>query len=145
MAKTPLPTIRALTVSEWEAFMQGEESAWVLFDIEISDGEFLVIERNGVFLAYLQHQPHESRYTWHVLNRLQTRPYYRRRGYARRLIEHVIQTSHATLIIARGVQTSSTGFWQRLGFLPDGYGPEIVQGSRYSEGNYVWEKEGENG
>lgn len=141
MARLPLPTIRALTEAEWEALMHSEESAWLLFDIAASDGDFLIVERDGTFLAYIQHQPHESHPTWHVLNRLETRPYYRRRGYARRLVERVMQTSNSSLIIARGVQSSSIGFWRRLGFVPDGDGSAIDQGVQYSEGTYVWKKE----
>ena len=112
-----------------------------VFDIAESDGDFLIVERRGLLLAYLQHQPHEREPGWHVLNRLETRPYYRRRGYARMLVERVMELYNPTLIIARGVQSSSLPFWQRLGFEPDGFGPEMDQGVQYSEGTFVWKRE----
>lgn len=113
----------------------------MLFDIAEWDGDFIIVERDSRMLAYLQHQPHESQHRWHVINRLETRPYYRRRGYARRLVERMIDAYHPTKIIARGVQSSSIDFWRHIGFVPDGYGPEVEQKVRYSDGNFVWEKD----
>jgi GNAT superfamily N-acetyltransferase len=107
-------------------------------DLAECDGEFLVAERDGLLLAYLQHAPHESRADWHVLNRLETRPYYRRRGYARVLVERVCAESGAALVIARAVQSSSLAFWSSLGFVPDGYGPERERTLVRSWGNYLW-------
>lgn len=141
MAKPVLPTVRALTIAEWEAKMQAGEGDWLRFDIAESDGTFFVVERGGVLLAYLQHQPHERHPGWHVLNRLETRPHYRRCGYARLLVERIKELYDPTLIIARGVQSPSLPFWRRIGFEPDEFGPEVDQGVQYSEGTFVWKRE----
>lgn len=118
--------------------MQCGQGNWLLFDPTPCDGEFLIVESAGQLLAYLQHRPHENRPGWHVLNRLETRPGFRRRGYARMLVEWAISDSGADLVIARGVLGTAAPFWRRMGFEPDGYGAEIVQGVRYNEGNYLW-------
>ncbi len=138
MKQARAPAIRALTLEEWESVMQSGQGDWLLFDIAACDGDFLIVERAGQLLAYLQRCPHESRPEWHVFNRLETRPHYRRRGYARMLVERAISDSGAELVIARGVLSSSAPFWRHLGFEPDGYGADIDQGVRYSEGNYCW-------
>ena len=140
MTKALVPIVRALTLEEWEEKMQAGEGDWLLFDIAESDGTFLVVERGGMLLAYLQHQPHERQPSWHVLNRLETRPYYRRRGYARSLIERVKELYRPTVIIARGVQPPSLPFWKRMGFERDEFGPEVDQGVQYSEGTFVWKR-----
>ncbi len=138
MRQAKAPAIRALTLDEWELLMQSGQGDWLLFDIAPCDGDFLIVERAGQMLAYLQHCPHEERADWHVLNRLETRPYYRRRGYAYMLVKRAITDSGATQIIARGVLKDAAGFWLHLGFRPDGYGADIDLGVRYSEGNYIW-------
>ena len=140
MSKSQELRVRAVLLEEWAQLMEQGDGDWMLFDIAECDGDFLVVERGGKILAYLQHKPHEYRQSWRVINRLETRPYYKLRGYARRLVERVIQVYDPTEIIARGVRSSSIGFWQHLGFVPDGYGPEIEGDVRYSEGNFVWEK-----
>lgn len=132
------PVLRALTLDEWEALMLSGQGDWLLFDIAPCDGDFLIAERAHQLLAYLQHRPHENHKRWHVLHRLETRPGFRRRGYARKLVERAISDSGADLVIARGVLGSAAAFWRRLGFEPDGCGPDIDQGVRYSEGNYLW-------
>jgi len=138
MKQASVPTIRALTLQEWECAMQSGQGDWLIFDIAASDGDFLIVERAGQLLAYLQHRPHETRPDWLIFNRLETRPYYRRCGYARMLVERAIADSGADLVIARGVLGSAAAFWRHLGFEPDGYGAEFDQGVRYSEGNYCW-------
>jgi GNAT superfamily N-acetyltransferase len=132
------PLVRAVSGEQWEELMQTGAGDWIAFALAAEDGEFLVVERGGRLLAYLQHQPHENRADWYVLNRLETRRGYRRRGHARRLVERACAECGAAVVIARGVRTASRGFWERLGFQPDGFGPEREGGVTYSEGNYVW-------
>jgi GNAT superfamily N-acetyltransferase len=138
MKQARTPALRSLSPEEWECLIQSGQGDWLLFDIAPCDGDFLVVEQADQLLAYLQHRQHESHPEWHVLNRLETRPGFRRRGYARLLVERAIEDSGADLVIARGVPHSAVPFWRHLGFEPDGYGADIVQGERYSEGNYCW-------
>lgn len=133
--------MRFLSIDEWMKVMERGEGDWMLFDIAEWDGDFIIVERDGKMLAYLQHQPHECQQGWHIINRLETRPYYRRRGYARRLVQQVMDVYHPTKIIARGVQPSSIPFWQQISFVPNGYDPAVEWRKHYKEGDFVWEKE----
>lgn len=129
-------TIRPCSLEEFEEM----DVSWMEFILSDTDGDLLIVEgRAGKVLAYCQHAPHETRpEDWHVLNRLETRPHYRRRAYARALVERVLAESGARLVIARGVQ--SPGFWRRLGFEPDGYGAEREAGVQYSHGTWIWRR-----
>src|SRR5579884_1811928 len=138
MTKTREPIMYTLSIDAWVALLEQGEGQWIHLGLSEYDGDFLVLMRNRKLLAYLQHQPHKFQPQCHVLNRIETRPYYRRRGYARALIEHVKTEYRPQKMIARGVQPGSIDFWHRMGFTGDGCGPDVEDGILYNEGNFVW-------
>lgn len=120
--------IREATKEDW---LRVED--WADFSLSEDVGSVGILD--GHIIAYLQWHTHPNDQNAYVISRLEVRKAFQNRGYGRQMVSRLQAQPGIRKIVASSVVWDAVPFWEKLGFLPDGYS---YDDDDYDAGHYEW-------